>query len=127
MGVVIGDKAVIGANSFVNRDVPAGAKAIAHLPMMTPIYAIEYIQNQAGKIRSMTGGQASMPFVLWQDGASRSKGSAAQHAYSRRGQHGPCSRRCHRHNPPARLFVQARKANMVAKPPTIAAARGARP
>ena len=26
MGITIGDKAVIGANSFVNRDVPAGAK-----------------------------------------------------------------------------------------------------
>ena len=46
---------------------------------MAPIYAIEYIQNQAGKIRSMTGGQASMPFVLWQDGAGRSQGSAGQH------------------------------------------------
>ena len=46
---------------------------------MAPIYAIEYIQNQAGKIRSMTGGQASMPFVLWQDGAGRSRGSAGQH------------------------------------------------
>lgn len=57
----------------------AGSKAVARLPMMTPIYAIEYVQNQAGKIRSMTGGQASMPFVLWQDGASRSRGSAAQH------------------------------------------------
>ena len=46
---------------------------------MAPIYAIEYIQNQAGKIRSMTGGQASMPFVLWQDGAGRSQGMAGQH------------------------------------------------
>ena len=27
MGVVIGDRAVIGAMSFVNRDIPAGAKA----------------------------------------------------------------------------------------------------
>ncbi len=48
----------------------AGSKAIARLPSMAPIYAIEYVQNQAGKIRSMTGGQASMPFVLWQDGAA---------------------------------------------------------
>jgi pyruvate dehydrogenase E1 component beta subunit len=57
----------------------AGSKAIARLPSMAPIYAIEYIQNQAGKIRSMTGGQASMPFVLWQDGAGRGRGSAGQH------------------------------------------------
>jgi pyruvate dehydrogenase E1 component beta subunit len=57
----------------------AGSKAVARLPSMAPIYAIEYIQNQAGKIRSMTGGQANMPFVLWQDGAGRSRGSAGQH------------------------------------------------
>ena len=46
---------------------------------MAPIYAIEYVQNQAGKIRSMTGGQASMPFVLWQDSAGRTRGMAGQH------------------------------------------------
>ncbi|MGE3507650.1 MAG: alpha-ketoacid dehydrogenase subunit beta [Vicinamibacterales bacterium] len=57
----------------------AGSKAIARMPTMAPIYAIEYVQNQAGKIRSMTGGQASMPFVLWQDGASRTRGAAGQH------------------------------------------------
>jgi len=57
----------------------AGSKAVARLPSMATIYAIEYIQNQAGKIRSMTGGQASMPFVLWQDAGSRSRGSAGQH------------------------------------------------
>lgn len=57
----------------------AGSKAIARMPTMAPIYAIEYVQNQAGKIRSMTGGQASMPFVLWQDGAGRSRGAAGQH------------------------------------------------
>jgi len=57
----------------------AGSKAIARLPMMTPIYAIEYVQNQAGKLRSMTGGQANMPFVLWQDGGARGRGSAGQH------------------------------------------------
>ncbi len=57
----------------------AGSKAVARLPSMATIYAIEYIQNQAGKIRSMTGGQASMPFVLWQDAGGRSRGSAGQH------------------------------------------------
>jgi pyruvate dehydrogenase E1 component beta subunit len=46
---------------------------------MAGIYAIEYVQNQAGKIRSMTGGQASMPFVLWVDGAGRTRGMAGQH------------------------------------------------
>ncbi|MEZ5289396.1 MAG: hypothetical protein R2712_32260, partial [Vicinamibacterales bacterium] len=57
----------------------AGSKAIARIPTMAAIYAIEYVQNQAGKIRSMTGGQASMPFVLWVDGAGRSRGMAGQH------------------------------------------------
>ena len=57
----------------------AGSKAIARLPSMAQLYAIEYVYNQAGKIRSMTGGQASMPFVLWVDGASRGRGSAGQH------------------------------------------------
>src|SRR5690606_31299870 len=36
--------------------------------------------NQVGKLRHMTGGQASMPWVLWQDGAGRVAGSAGQHA-----------------------------------------------
>jgi pyruvate dehydrogenase E1 component beta subunit len=57
----------------------AGSKAVARIPPMAPIYAIEFIQNQAGKIRSMTGGQASMPFVLWQESAGRQRGSAGQH------------------------------------------------
>ena len=57
----------------------AGSIAIARTPSMATIYAIEYIYNQAGKLRSMTGGQASMPFVLWQGGGSRTRGSAGQH------------------------------------------------
>ena len=57
----------------------AGSIAIARIPSMATIYAIEYVYNQAGKLRSMTGGQVSMPFVLWQGGGSRSKGSAGQH------------------------------------------------
>jgi pyruvate dehydrogenase E1 component beta subunit len=57
----------------------AGSKAIARIPSMAAIYSIEYVQNQAGKIRSMTGGQASMPFVLWVDGAGRTRGMAGQH------------------------------------------------
>jgi len=57
----------------------AGSTAVCRIPTMAPIYVIEYVQNQAGKIRSMTGGQASMPFVLWQEGAGRSRGNAGQH------------------------------------------------
>jgi hypothetical protein len=52
----------------------AGSSAIARIPSMATIYAIEYVYNQAGKLRSMTGGQVSMPFVLWQGGGSRSRG-----------------------------------------------------
>src|SRR5262245_2768497 len=58
----------------------AGSKAIARLPSMTTVFPFEHVFNQAGKLRSMTGGQLSMPFVLWLEGAGRSKGSAAQHA-----------------------------------------------
>lgn len=57
----------------------AGSPAIVRIPSMAGIFAIEYVYNQAGKLRSMTGGQASMPFVLWQGGGGRSKGSAGQH------------------------------------------------
>jgi pyruvate dehydrogenase E1 component beta subunit len=57
----------------------AGSKAIARLPAMAQIFALEYVYNQAGKLRSMTGGQANMPFVLWLDGAGRRRGSAGQH------------------------------------------------
>jgi len=57
----------------------AGSVAVVRLPSMTTLYAIEYIYNQAGKLRSMTGGQASMPFVLWQGAGGRTKGSAGQH------------------------------------------------
>jgi len=57
----------------------AGSPAVVRLPSMTVVYPVEYIFNQAGKLRSMTGGQASMPFVLWQGGAGRSKGMAGQH------------------------------------------------
>lgn len=57
----------------------AGSKAIARLPSMAQIYSVEYVFNQAGKLRAMTGGQANMPFVLWVDGARRGRGAAGQH------------------------------------------------
>lgn len=75
-GWPIDEQWIVGATIGV---AAAGSKAVARTPSMASIFAIEYIQNQAGKIRSMTGGQASMPFVLWQDGAGRSRGSAGQH------------------------------------------------
>jgi pyruvate/2-oxoglutarate/acetoin dehydrogenase E1 component len=75
-GWAIDEQWLVGASIGV---AAAGSPAVVHLPSMTIIYAIEYVFNQAGKLRSMTGGQASMPFVLWQGGGSRSKGSAGQH------------------------------------------------
>jgi pyruvate/2-oxoglutarate/acetoin dehydrogenase E1 component len=75
-GWPIDEQWIVGAAIGV---AAAGSKAVARIPPMAPIYAIEYIQNQAGKIRSMTGGQASMPFVLWQESAGRQRGSAGQH------------------------------------------------
>ena len=76
MGWPIDEQWIVGAAIGA---AAAGSKAIARLPNMAQIYAIEYLFNQAGKLRSMTGGQASMPFVLWVDGASRGRGNAGQH------------------------------------------------
>jgi pyruvate dehydrogenase E1 component beta subunit len=57
-----------------------GVRSIAHLPSMTTLRTFELVFNQIGKLRHMTGGQASMPMVLWQDAAGRGAGSAGQHA-----------------------------------------------
>ncbi len=57
----------------------SGVPTIARVPSMATIYAIEYVFSQVGKLRHMTGGQASMPLVLWVDGAGRTRGSAGQH------------------------------------------------
>lgn len=57
-----------------------GVRSIAHLPSMTTHRCFELVFNQIGKLRHMTGGQASMPMVLWQDAAGRGAGSAGQHA-----------------------------------------------
>lgn len=75
-GWAIDEAWIVGAAIGV---AAAGSIAIARTPAMASIFAIEYIYNQAGKLRSMTGGQANMPFVLWQDAGSRTKGSAGQH------------------------------------------------
>jgi pyruvate/2-oxoglutarate/acetoin dehydrogenase E1 component len=76
MGWPIDEQWIVGAAIGA---AAAGSKAIARLPSMAQIYTIEFLFNQAGKLRSMTGGQASMPFVLWVDGANRGRGSAGQH------------------------------------------------
>lgn len=58
----------------------AGVRVVLELPSMTTVFAFEQIFNQIGNIRMMTGGQASMPVVIWQDGAARAGGSAQQHS-----------------------------------------------
>jgi acetoin:2,6-dichlorophenolindophenol oxidoreductase subunit beta len=57
-----------------------GVRSIAHCPSMTPLRTYELFFNQISKLRYMTGGQASMAMVLWQDMPGRGAGSAAQHA-----------------------------------------------
>lgn len=57
----------------------SGMPCICRFPAMAQIYPIEFIYNQAGKLRHMTGGQATMPLVIWVDGGGRTRGSAGQH------------------------------------------------
>ena len=58
----------------------AGVPAIAIIPTMASYIAFEQVFNQIGKLRHMTGGEASMPIVLWVQGAQRISGSAQQHS-----------------------------------------------
>jgi pyruvate dehydrogenase E1 component beta subunit len=57
-----------------------GVRSVAHLPSMTTVRCFELVFNQIGKLRHMTGGQANMPMVIWQDAPGRNAGSAGQHA-----------------------------------------------
>jgi len=57
-----------------------GVPAIAHIPSMTTFIPYELMFNHAGKLRHMTGGQASFPMVLWADMAARSPFQGGQHA-----------------------------------------------
>jgi pyruvate dehydrogenase E1 component beta subunit len=41
---------------------------------------LEFVFNQVGNMRMMTGGQVNLPMVLWMDGAGRYGGSAQQHS-----------------------------------------------
>ncbi len=57
-----------------------GVRAIAHIPSMATFIPFELMFNHAGKLRHMTGGQATMPMVLWADMARRSARQGGQHA-----------------------------------------------
>lgn len=60
-----------------------GLVPVIRLPSMTGLFNVEHYFNQLGKLRHMTGGQASNPVVTWQQGAGRTYGraggSAQQH------------------------------------------------
>jgi len=58
----------------------SGVKAIAHMPSMAHLFIVEYMYQQGAKLRAMTGGQASLPVVIWIDISGRAAGHAAQHA-----------------------------------------------
>lgn len=57
----------------------AGIPVVVELPSMCQVFALEFIFNQVGNFRMMTGGQLNMPVVIWLDGAGRARGSAQQH------------------------------------------------
>jgi pyruvate dehydrogenase E1 component beta subunit len=57
-----------------------GIPVVAELPSMTTTMPLEFVFNQVGNMRMMTGGQVSLPMVLWMDGAGRYGGSAQQHS-----------------------------------------------
>ena len=57
-----------------------GVRAIAHIPSMATFIPFELMFNHAGKLRHMTGGQATMPMVLWADMARRWARQGGQHA-----------------------------------------------
>ena len=57
-----------------------GVQAIAHIPSMATFIPFELMFNHAGKLRHMTGGQATMPMVLWTDMARRWARQGGQHA-----------------------------------------------
>ena len=57
-----------------------GVPAIAHIPSMATFIPYELMFNHAGKLRHMTGGQASFPMVLWADMMGRRPLQAGQHA-----------------------------------------------
>jgi pyruvate dehydrogenase E1 component beta subunit len=57
----------------------AGVPVITAIPSMVQTFSTEQIFNQASKLRHMTGGQSTMPFVYIVQGAARVGGPAAQH------------------------------------------------
>jgi len=57
-----------------------GVPVVCELPSMTTTMPLEFVYNQTANMSMMTGGQVSVPVVMWMDGAGRGGGSAQQHS-----------------------------------------------
>ncbi len=57
-----------------------GQRAIGHIPTMTPLVPFELIAWHAGRLRHMTGGQATFPVVLIVQESNMPPGQAGQHS-----------------------------------------------
>lgn len=58
----------------------AGSKAVTYIPYQGNCMCFQIIQNHAGKLRSMTGGEASMPIVYILEMTGQTPGFAGQHS-----------------------------------------------
>jgi pyruvate/2-oxoglutarate/acetoin dehydrogenase E1 component len=57
-----------------------GQRAIGHIPTMTPLVPFELIAWHAGRLRHMTGGQATFPVMLIIQESNMGPGSGGQHS-----------------------------------------------
>ena len=58
----------------------AGSKAVTYIPYQGACMPFELIQNEAGKLRHMSGGQAEMPVVFIMEMTGQTPGFAGQHS-----------------------------------------------
>jgi len=58
----------------------AGSKAATYIPYQGAAMPFQIIQNHAGKLRTMTGGKASMPVVFIMEMTGQTPGFAGQHS-----------------------------------------------
>ena len=58
----------------------AGSKAATYIPYQGACMPFQMIQNHAGKLRSMTGGQATMPIVFIMEMTGQTPGFGGQHS-----------------------------------------------
>jgi pyruvate dehydrogenase E1 component beta subunit len=58
----------------------AGSKAVTYIPYQGNVMCFQMLQNHAGKLRSMTGGDAGMPVVFILEMTGQTPGFAGQHS-----------------------------------------------